>query len=373
MHHITSTARTFLLLSIVALCASSAAAQPAGARERARELARAAVEQTDAGQYERARALLDSAIALDPSESSYRYEKAYAYYLGGDYTHSISILGPLLADTSATELYFDLAADAYQAMGDTATVRATLARGVERLAHAGSLFARLGTIEATAGRYQEAVALYERGMHAAPMYPENYYRAALILMSSSEPIWGLVYGEIFMNLERESQRTHQIGALLLETYRSAIHAGGDSTFSVRFSESTSALQVSGSSDPNVMVDAMARPEWLYEMTALQALSVSDHCRKQGVTIDCLSQLRTEFVRRWFNQKLDERMPSPLFDWQRTLLDVGYLEEYNYWLLGAGDPDEFYAWVERDPQRFELFQKWFRVNGMSFEPRTAPAK
>jgi tetratricopeptide (TPR) repeat protein len=349
---------TFLMIAV----APALLAQTGGTQAEA--YARTAIELMESGQIDRAITLLDSAIDLDPTELSYRYEKAYAYLLKKDYNRGVAIIEPLLRDTAATELFFHLAAAMHNARGDTSYAAGTLRRGLERFPSSGMLYNELGNMSAAAGSYPEAVVLYERGMEVQPPFPDNYYRAALILLSSSEPIWGIVYGEMFMNLERQTERTQQMSDLLLKTYRRTIEAGGDSLFAVRFSAKTSVLQTTGSNDPQAMLEAMRQPEWIFEMTAMQALSLSDHCRKQGVSLDCLDQFRTEFVRRWFDEKHDLSFPSRLFTWHRTLLDLGYFDEYNHWLLGAGDPDAFYAWVEKDPESFEHFQKWFRVNGMS---------
>jgi tetratricopeptide (TPR) repeat protein len=353
--------RGAILLGALLAIASAATAQ--SARERAEELARTAVEAMDDGRIIHAIALLDSAIALDRHELSYRYEKGYALLLNHDYPGGLAVIEPLLGDTAATDYYYQLAAALRTAQGDSIAAVAVLKAGIERFPGSGLLHLELGSRAEAAGSFHEAVAIYERGMRAQPAYPDNYYRAALILANSSERIWGLIYGEMFMNLERESERTQRMGALLLETYRKAIEVGGDSAFALHFSQQMTALHAAGPVRSDAMLEAMARPEWLYEMTAMQAIPVSDHCRKQGVTLDCLDQFRTEFTRRWFDQKLDEKLASPLFEWHRLLLELGYFDEYNHWLLGAGDPQEFYTWVESQPEAFELFQKWFRVNGM----------
>lgn len=343
--------------SVVVLCAQTP-------RERADALAGEAITAMEAGQIERAITLLDSAIALVPSESEYVYEKSYAYYLGNDPDRAIATLTPALDDTTATDNYYQLAATLHAARGDTSAAARIIMRGLELFPNSGRLYLERGNLEVLAGRFQSAVAMYERGMRVEPAFPSNYYRAALVLANSSEPIWGIVYGEIFMNIERATARTSEMGMLLLATYRRAISAGGDSLFAVRFSDNTDALHLSGSGKPELMMDAMVRPELAYEMTAMQALVVSDRCRSEGVSLGCLDQLRTEFVRRWFAQGLNEKYPSRLFDWHKVLLDVGFFDEYNYWLLGAGDSEAFYAWVDAKPDDFEHFQSWFRVNGMS---------
>jgi tetratricopeptide (TPR) repeat protein len=360
---------SFLIIATTALAQapqtppSQAAPSPQTPHARAEELARRAVEAMDKGQIDRALTLLDSAIMLDRAEPAYRYEKGYALLRKGDFAAGLAVVEPLLADTSAADYYYQLAAALHTGRSDSTASITVLRAGIARFPSSGPLHYELGTRAEAAGDFIGAVTAYEQGMRAQPAYPENYYRAALILAGSSERIWGLIYGEMFMNLERQTERTARMGAVLLETYRRSIGVGGDTSFQIRFSERMRALHVIGKEKTAEMIEAMGRPEWLFEMTAMQALAVSDHCRARGVTLDCLDQFRTEFNRRWFAQSLDEKFASPLFDWHKLLIELGYFDEYNHWLLGAGDPDEFYAWVDSKPEAFDLFQKWFRVNGM----------
>lgn len=333
-------------------------------RESANIIAARAIAEMDAGNADRAIEMLDSAIILVPDELSFRYEKAYAYYVKKDFESALAAITPYLEDSTATDLFFQLASTLSIARDDTIAAVATLTNGLERFPKSGRLHLERGNIDAMSGRYQTAVEHYEEGMRVEPAFASNYYRATLILANSSEPLWGIVYGEMFMNLERATERTAEIGVLLYNTYRRTISAGGDSTFAVRFSTNTSTAHLKGEGRPEQILDEMSRPEVLYELTAMQSLAVSDYCRKSGVKIDCLDQFRTEFTRRWFGQNLHEKFPSRLFDWHKLLIDLGYFDEYNHWLLGAGDPESFYAWVDEHAAEFDLFQKWFRVNGMS---------
>ena len=57
------------------------------------------------------------------------------------------------------------------------------------------------------------------------MFPSNFYRLALLYLSSSDKLSGLIYAEIFMNLKRSTQRTKEMSKLIYETYKGAITQG----------------------------------------------------------------------------------------------------------------------------------------------------
>lgn len=65
--------------------------------------------------------------------------------------------------------------------------------------------------------YDRAVSYYEKGVYVEPAYSSNYYRLAQLFLSSKDKFWGLIYGEIFMNLERNSQRTEEMSKWLFNT------------------------------------------------------------------------------------------------------------------------------------------------------------
>ena len=65
----------------------------------------------------------------------------------------------------------------------------------------------------------------------------NYYRAARIYCVTNEELWGMLYGEIFMNLERGSNRTAEISKLLYDTYKREIKFTSDTSYSVSFASS----------------------------------------------------------------------------------------------------------------------------------------
>ena len=61
--------------------------------------------------------------------------------------------------------------------------------------------------------------IWEKGIEIDPNYSGNYYNAAQYYFFTQDKVWGLVYGEIFVNLESYSKRTAEMKDLLLEGYK----------------------------------------------------------------------------------------------------------------------------------------------------------
>ena len=119
-----------------------------------------AIKEMDAGNFSQSRVILEGVLQKDATNYDAWYEYAYSYYMQKDYAKALEIM--------------------------------------------------------------QAIPYYEKGIEMAPEYPSNYYRLARIYCNSENEIWGVIYGEIFMNLERNTQRTREISALLYQTYQKAL-------------------------------------------------------------------------------------------------------------------------------------------------------
>ena len=64
-------------------------------------------------------------------------------------------------------------------------------------------------MKVTTKEYSIALNYYEKGIEIDPKFPSNYYRAALLYDYSDHEIWGLIYGELFMDLEPNTKRTER--------------------------------------------------------------------------------------------------------------------------------------------------------------------
>lgn len=98
--------------------------------------------------------------------------------------------------------------------GDRKRAVKTYEKGLRENPDAGRLYLELGNIAYAERQYDRALACYRRGATVDPAHPSNYRSLALLYAISTEPVWTLVWGELFMNLERGSGRTSAMSETL---------------------------------------------------------------------------------------------------------------------------------------------------------------
>src|SRR5690606_12333945 len=136
-----------------------------------------------------------------------------------------------------------------------------------------------------------------------PRFPSNYYWAAKIYMNSNEEVWGLLYGEIFMNLERNSNRTMEISKLLYDTYTNQITLTSDTSITVSFCQQVivNIKEITNTKDmklPFCMI---------YEPTLLMSVAFT-----KAIDINSLDQIRKDFVENYYKMGHDKTHPNVLF-------------------------------------------------------------
>ena len=86
-----------------------------------------------------------------------------------------------------------------------------------------------GSIKYYNKEYNEAIAFWEDGINANPNCASNYYRLSKVFSLTEERIGTLIYGEYFILLEPNTQRTKEISKLLYENYEKSYEIKTDST------------------------------------------------------------------------------------------------------------------------------------------------
>jgi hypothetical protein len=178
-----------------------------------------------------------------------------------------------------------------------------------------------------------AIKLWEKGIEIDPNYSGNYYNAAQYYFSTQDKVWGLIYGEVFVNLESYSKRTAQMKDLLLEGYKKMF------------------------TDVNLQKNQDTKSPFV--VAYLNILGKLSFTIAQGISAESLTVLRTKFVINWF-ESYPTNYPFRLFDYQRQLLKAGMFDAYNQWLFGAAENlTVFQAWTTShgdEYARFTDFQK-----------------
>lgn len=327
-------------------------------KDKALEKGQAAIELMDNGKIDESIKLLEEAQKLDPDRFDYPYELAYAHYLKEDYKGVIKILEKNIDHKDVSERLFQLLGNSYDILGKTDKAFEAYDEGLKKFPNSGMIYLEKGNVYWGQEEYGKALPFYEKGIEVDPKFSSNYYRATLIYCGSTEEVWGMIYGEIFMNLERNSQRTSEISKLLYDTYKSEIKFTSDTSFSVSFSKNAS-LNIADLQDPSKM--KLPFGIGIYEPTLMMSM-----INEKSIDLNSLDRIRTNFVETYFKNGNDKKYPNILFDYQNKVLKAGHLEAYNHWILMKGDEDAFGIWHSSNTEKWDDFVNWFTDNGLEVD-------
>ncbi|MEY2830725.1 MAG: hypothetical protein RIQ33_2583 [Bacteroidota bacterium] len=326
----------FLMLSIQAI------ANTETDKQLAKEKSIEAVKLIDARKFDSGIKLLQDAVKLDPTNSKIVYQMAIAYYQKLDIEKSQLIFEKLLKMHTLLPEYYQAYSILLEDVNQIQKALNVLDIGIKKFSEAGILYLQKGTIYAAQKKYNSAINCFEKGIDAEPLLAANYYYAAKLYCYSNEEVWGMIYGEIFMNLERNSKRTTEISKLLFDTYKSEIKFTTDSTTAVSFSKFVS---IKNDELSNVAI---------YEPTLMQALIGT-----KALNINTLDKVRTKFLDIYYENKYPLKFNNILFQFQKEIKDAGHFEAYNHWLLYKGNETDFTIWQLKNKEKWEKFIEWYK--------------
>ncbi len=323
-------------------------------------LATQAQAQADSGHAGKAVKLLQQAIKLDPSTIDYPYELAYVYSANKDFTLAQSYLQPLMLRKDVTDLIYELAGNCYENMHQPEKASDAYRAGLKKFPSSARLCLECGLAETSKKEYNRALVYFEMGIQSDPAFASNYYWAAKLFCHSTESVWGMIYGELFINIERGSPRSAEISKLLFDTYKSQIKFRKDSMFTVHFSkEALLPVKDTAQSRAGKMLFGVG----VYEPTlAIATLN------EVSITLASLSHIRQNFVKEYYKNGLDKTFPNALFEFQKQVLDAGQMEAYTYWLLMEGDRKEFTDWHYLNSAKWLEFGEWFKDHPLELDKK-----
>ncbi len=327
-------------------------------QDKALQIAMKAVELMDKGKLDDGIKLMKQAQKLDPDRIDYPYEIAYAYCLKGDYKASVKILKKIVDHKAVTDQVFQLLGNCYDLMGKPDKAFEAYDEGLKKFPNSGKIYLEKGNVYWNQKKYDDAITQYEKGIEVEPAFPSNYYRATLFYCNSKTEVWGMIYGEIFMNLEPNTKRTAEISKLLYKTYKSEIQFKNDTTIAVSFCQLGN-MSINAFSDPN----NVKLPFGIMVYEPILMLSV---VHEKSVDLNSLDRIRTRFVESYYKNEHDKKYPNILFEYQYKLLKAGHLEAYNHWILMKGDEKEFEKWKSANQEKWDKFIEWISDNPLKLD-------
>lgn len=352
-----------ILIVVMVLLSSIGYAQ--SDKDKAVDLCKEAIHLMDNGDVKKSLELLDQARELDPKNMTYIFETGYAYYISGDFAEAVVYFKKAMKDKKLTDTHFTMLGNAYDSNKQPKKALATYLKGIKKFPNSGKLYVELGILALNNELINEAITYWEKGVEVEPNYASNYYYLTTMFCQSQEPIWGLMYGEIFRQLEPKSNRSIEISKLLFDTYAGLYEAKSDTSGTFNLTKKGFQIVVT---DVDDLMKSIKKGRLLpFEGTYATSFTIAGadwSLNPDSVSIDKIHNLRQRFVNNWFGDKKDyKNFPNTLLDYQKKVSDAGYLKYYDYWIFLGGHIDSFEAWyeVEENNVKFGEFLEWYNSN------------
>lgn len=280
------------------------------------------------GDYANAILVLNRALQQKPEDLELRKDLAFSYYLQRDYVKALAAAKPLPERADADVQCFQILGLVYKAIEERKECEKLYKAGLKKFPNSGVLYNEYGEMLWTKQDYS-AIKYWEKGIEVDPNFSGNYYNAAKHYYMTFDKVWGLIYGEIFLNLESYSKRTAEIKDILLDGYKKL------------FAES------------NLQAKQEVKNPFVAAYLATMTKNASQV--NAGITPESLTALRTRFILDWF-EKEGDTYPFRLFEYQRQLLKEGMFDAYNQWIFGAA-------------QNLPAFENWTTTHAASYNQFT----
>ncbi|NLR78544.1 tetratricopeptide repeat protein [Chitinophaga eiseniae] len=316
----------------------------------AKELYNTATGFIRTGDYSNAILVLNQALQLEPDNFEYKKQLGFTFYLKGDLVKAKSVIEPLLNSKEADVQVFQIAGNIFIGREEWKVAQRIYERGIRKFPNSGELYNDNGNMQMNFKMYDAALKSWIKGIEQDPGFPGNYYNATKTYSYSNNPLWCILYGETFMNMESFTTRTAEIRNIVLESYKKLFN--DPSLFESALTDDKKGKRGGGSDFAEAYKACMGKQ-----------ISVVTG----GIDPDALIMVRTRFLLDWFNF-YGMKYPYALFDFQRNLLQEGLFESYNQWLFGpASNQANYKAWVGLHKQDYDAFQKFQRSSPLKPRP------
>lgn len=282
------------------------------------------------GDFSNAVLVLNRATAMEPKNIEVRKDLALNYYFLKDFGRAGEIIKPVLDLDDADDQSFQIAGDIFIALNDTKEAEKIYKKGIKKFPNSGPLYNEYGEMLLGQKDYN-AIKQWEKGIEVNPGYSKNYYNACKYYYFTTDKVWSIIYGEIFINIEPLGNNSPEVKNILLEGYKK-LFADAD-------------LEKSNK-DKNEFVVAFIKT--MNKQTAIAA---------SGINAESLTMIRTRFILDWFST-YENSFAFRLFEYQRQLLQEGLFDAYNQWMFGAAQNLIAYqSWINTHPAEYAEFSRF----------------
>jgi tetratricopeptide (TPR) repeat protein len=265
------------------------------------------------------------AIALAPDKIVLYKELGNAFYLSGKFAEAEETLSPVCAKPEADTTCYRLLAASQAAQNDNKKALSTLQKGLLRFPLSGLLYHEQGKVFTLEEKPEAALNAWLDGIAKEPEYAPNYYEASLRYLDTKKVLWGLLYGEIYLDIAHDTAGDENIKNKLFAGYKT-LFDGFAAEEAPQYGKSQS-----------------AKPAKKFEEAVMQVYSRLTPVVSDGISTENLTMVRTRFLMDWFSG-YGSKYPFSLFSYQDSLVSYGRFDIWNEWLFGKAESvPEYNAW------------------------------
>ena len=278
--------------------------------------------------YANAILILNRALALQPNNLEVAKDLGLNYYFSKEYVKAIDVMKPLLDRNDADDQCFQIAGDSYWAIDQPKDCEKVYKKGIKKLPNSGILYNDLGQLLWTQKDFS-AIKQWEKGIEMDPGFAKNYFNACKYYYFTTDKVWSIIYGEIFLNIDPLNASSPEIKNILLEGYKK-LFADAD-------------LE-KNNTDKNSFTIAF-----------LKTMNKQSSVATAGINAETLTMIRTRFILDWY-ANYAAKFPFKLFELQRQLLQGGMFDAYNQWIFATA-------------QNLPAYQNWTTTHSQEYNELT----
>lgn len=281
------------------------------------------------GDYANAILVLNRCLQMEPKNIEMSKDLALNYFFQKDNPKALEVIKPLLERDDVDDQCFQIAGNIYKEMDDPKECEKVYKRGLKKFPASGALYNDMGELM-LAERNYESIKQWEKGIEVEPGYSRNYYNAAKYYFLTTDKVWSIIYGEIFIDIDPGSNKTPEMKELLMESYKKL------------FSD--------------VDLEQANKDKNDFVKTYLKSMNKQSAVATQGINVETLAMIRTRFILDW--NAGNKKYPYQLFDYHRQLLQDGMFDAYNQWLFGSvQNLAGFQNWISTHATEYSAFSSF----------------
>lgn len=284
------------------------------------------------GDYPNAILILNRALLLQPGSMEITKDLGLNYYYAKDYKRATEVLTPLFDRADVDDQVFQIAGDAYWAMENAQESENVYKKGIKKLPNSGPLYNELGKVLWTKNDFT-AIKQWEKGIENDPGFAGNYYNASKYYYFTTDKIWSLLYGEIFINIDPKSEYAPEIKNILLEGYKKLF---------------TDADLEKNNKEKNSFTNAF-----------LKTMNKQSSLAAAGINAETLTMIRTRFILDW-EVNYAAKFPFKLFQLQKQYVQEGLFNAYNQWVFAtAQNLPAYQIWTNAHSQEYNDLNRFLQ--------------